>query len=551
MSNPFKIQLIADGTNKDFSFSFNLVQSKGLAVYVTPEGSVANEVTDIVSSTQYLIIRTDPDAPSSAGLVRFNTAPAANAVVTIAPENDASVTSTFTNVSELNTYNLDGNFNQHTQALAYTMANYTGSCLRYNYNAPEAGYDNRLPLLVDDSWWMRKGNIFVAQTYIGFLHRIEIDLGKNFDAKVNAGAENVNLSAEIASNPYNVEYSGQIKTIDADGNIVVGPTITGFSALSSAKASRQWAVSESEINDPWGNTGRSAKYWAEHAAASAAVGNSLITTLRHYDELNPTTRVDLIDYAVTPAEPWAAVLPNTMAVFLDDIPIDDPTTYDINGVVNNPIYSVNIVDSPTLANPNYIEFTSPIPAGRKITVKRGVPYGSNDMFNDGSNAIFNGSTKIAERTLDNVSTVSSNANVADKTLSNVPSLAPSLKTLLDQHLLDVFKGLHPINSVSFVPYYNGQGMTWEQLPTGYMLHTTDGTTVGPFDGSKIDSTIPGTDGCALTNQEIPQYINVKQAQNGIGPNDVPYGGLQAQANLPHAHSVSWAHAGVEVWRRVA
>lgn len=550
MSNPYKIQLIADGVNRDFNFSFELVQQKGLNVYITLDGQAADEVNDLVADSNYSIVLSDPNNPSSVGLVRFNTAPAANSTITITPQNDASVTSTFNNVSELNAYNLDGNFDQHTQTLDYTLQNYEGSCLRYNYNAPEAGYDNRLPLLENDSWWMRKDQIIVSQDYDSFLYRIEIDLGNDFSSKVNAGADNTNLAAQIASNPYNVQYSGQIKTIDNDGNIVVGPTITGFSALAGAEASKDWAVSESEITDPWGNAGRSAKYWAEHAAASAAVGNSLITTLEHYDEVNPTSRVDLIDYSVTPNEPWKTVLPNTLAVFIDDLSVNDETSYDENGIIPNPVFTVTAEDIPTLANPSYITFPTPIASGRRITIKRGVPYGGSDMFSDSSNAIFNGSSKVAKRDLNNVDNIGIDANVADKTLSNVPSLAPSLKTLLDQHLLDVFKGLHPINSVSFVPYYNGQGMTWEQLPTGYMLHTTDGTTVGPFDGSKIDSTIPGTDGCALTNQEIPQYLNVKQA-DGDGPNDVPYGGLQAQANLPHAHSVSWAHAGVEVWRRVA
>jgi len=99
MTNPFKNQYTADGVNTDFVYSFEIPINRTVLAYETLTGNTANEDADLVSNTLYIIIPDNPTSPTSTGIVRFNTPPADQSIITLTPDQETLVTYTFSNTA--------------------------------------------------------------------------------------------------------------------------------------------------------------------------------------------------------------------------------------------------------------------------------------------------------------------------------------------------------------------------------------------------------------------------------------------------------------------
>jgi hypothetical protein len=281
MSNPFKNQYTADGIGTDFVYSFAVPINRAVLVYETLAANQADEDADLVSDTLYTIIPDNPSSATSTGIVRFNTAPADQSIITITPDQATLVTYVFSNTAPFNTDNLNGSFEQEAQTNGYNLQNFLENSIRYNVNENDAdvNYDNKVSPLTDKGFWRRIGAEIISQDYDEFLEEILEDLGSQIANQTNASADNLNLSNEVASNNQGVPYSGQPKRVDAMGNIILDPVINGFSAKAGALWSQAWAESDNIINDDYGNSGRSAKYWAEQAETVVAEAEIPIVAL--------------------------------------------------------------------------------------------------------------------------------------------------------------------------------------------------------------------------------------------------------------------------------
>ncbi len=423
--NPFKNQYTANGVLTDFDFTFLVVQGRSVNVYLTPVSSTPNEDTDLQVSTSYTVVLNNPSNPSSTGKIILNVAPAADTTVTVTPDNQTGVTYSFSNTQPLNQDNLNRSYSQQSSTISEVLNDFLVESIRYNANERNSNlnYINRLQPLTDGGFWRRSGETIESQDYSSFIEEVEADISQNVAEKVNAGADNTNLGASITSNPVGVEYSGNVKTVDGSGNVVLGPLITGYSASTGAYWAREWAVSPSPIADDYGRTGNSAKFYADQANAAANAAGGVIDELRVKDAVSTISAIDLVKYNTSgnPTVPWINVLENSMSVYLDGVRLKDPLSYSPTGtdVPNLPTYAVTVVPVPTLLSPSHISFSAPVAAGVEILIARSEAQGNSGtmridssnatftggsllMGRDGTNAIFNGDTTFASRDLGNV-----------------------------------------------------------------------------------------------------------------------------------------------------
>jgi hypothetical protein len=383
MSNPFKNQYTADGIGTDFVYSFSLPINRAVLVYETLAANQADEDSDLVSDTLYTIIPDNPSSATSTGIVRFNTAPADQSIITITPDQATLVTYVFSNTAPFNTDNLNGAFNQESQTNGYNLQNYLQNCIRYNLNENDGdiNYDNKVAPLDDLGFWRRVGTQIVSQDYNEFLGEVLDDLAPRIENQTNASADNLNLSNDVASSDQGVQYSGNPKRVDAEGNIILDPLIQGFSAKAGALWAQEWAESLAQVNDDYGNSGRSARFYSDQAAIAASSAGGVLDQLRIFDTVSTTTNVDLINYGQNPDVPWFNVLENSLSVYVDGVRLQEPTSYSPPGTpaTSELTYTVTIKDPPTLGAPSFITFSAPVPTSTEIFIVRSEPQGSSQL----------------------------------------------------------------------------------------------------------------------------------------------------------------------------
>ena len=391
MTNPFKNQYTADGIATDFVYNFAVPINRSVLVYQTLTGNPADEDADLVSKTLYTIIPDNPTAPTSTGIVRFNAAPADQSVITITPDQETLVTYVFSNTAPFNTDNLNGSFEQEAQTNGYNLQNFLENSIRYNVNENDGNinYDNKVSPLADNGFWRRIGAAIVSQDFDEFVGEVSAIVVIQAEEYVNAGADNTNLSHTIASNDQGVQYSGNPKRVDPiTGNVINDPLIQGFSAKAGALWAKAWAESANQINDDYGNSGRSARFYSDQASIAASSAGGVIDQLRIFNNVSTTTQIDLINYDAN--EPWFDVLENSLSVYLDGVRLQEPTAYSppSTPATSEITYTVTIKDPPTLGDPSFITFDSPVPVSTEIYVTRSDAQGNGStMFRRFDNAL--------------------------------------------------------------------------------------------------------------------------------------------------------------------
>lgn len=400
--NPFKDQYIADGTQIKFPFTFEIPTTRKINVYVQ-QGALADETTDLVSPGDYTLTFNNTGGEPSDGNVQFNTAPVATKIVTITPDNETSVSYQFSNTEKFNATNLNNSFSETASTNNFQLSNYLDASLRYNLNEQDTllTYSNRVPALPDKAFWRRDGQAIAPQDYNLFVEEVATDIKENVVDQVNAGANNTNLSADIANKAFGDDYSGNVKTIQPDGTIVNTPLTPGKSALSAALSAKLWATDNDPFIDAYGNQGSSAKHYSLIAQTAASSAGGVITEL-YVKSATPVTKVDLIDYSVSPKAAWINVLENSFTVYVDGVKQPEPLSYSDGTVVPDKPYTVTVVQNPTVDNPSYITFAPAIAANKEILIARSEAQGNSaTMFVDSSNAVFLPTSKVAARDLSN------------------------------------------------------------------------------------------------------------------------------------------------------
>lgn len=502
MSNAFKNQYVADGTQKQFTFSFKIPLTRKLNVYVQQANAQADETKDLVSRSNY-VIRFNGDSGISDGHITFNSAPENQSIVTIIPDSSTKISYVFSNTQLFNADDLNESFDETSSTNNFQLTNYLNASLRYNLNEQESklNYANVMPPLPDKSWWRREKDKMIAQNFDNFVKEVITILGVKFNSYVNATENNLALSAQVANKPFGQDYSGNIETVDEKGEIVSTPLPPGKSALSGAQSAKMWAEQKGAFIDAYGNKGYSSRHYSLEAQESATSAGSLIAELYIKSE-KPTKTIKLIDYAITPNEPWLHVAPNSFSVYIDGEKLPDPKTYSDGQTEPPKLYTVKIVDKPTLANPSTITFAPLIPAGKEIIVAKGVVHGSSaSMYSDSRNAIFDEHSRVASRDLANIN-FSTNTEVAGRGLDNIRF--SKLTQVADKSLDNVDFGdiilkkmidiLFPIGSIFLSaddgtnpPAHGRAGIVWgeENIADGHVLVGASGGNDWEVDAGKV------------------------------------------------------------------
>lgn len=539
--NEFKTQVIADGAAIKFDFGFAIPDTRKVDVYVQ-QGASADETLDLVQRSDYTLSFNNQGV--SKGYITFTQAPAKDKVVTITPDSETLISFVYSNSLKFNADNLNESFSETSATNSYQLANFLDASLRYNLNEQDSllTYSNIIPILQDKAFWRRIGDKITAQDYDLFVEEVAGDLKEDITEQVNASANNANLAADIASKPFGQDYSGDVKTIAPDGSVIKTPITPGKSALSGAESAKQWSSETGEFTDAYGNTGFSAKHYSAQAQTAASSAGGVITEL-YVKSPNPVTKVDLIDYSVTPNEPWADVLENSFTVYVDGLKLPEPTSYSDGSVTPEKPYTVTIIASPTLQNPSYITFNPAIAADKEIIIARSEAQGNSaTMFVDSSNAVFIASSKVAERTL-----------------SNVPSLNFEFKKLIIDLTYPVGSLFLDGNGTLTPPGQGDAGVTWQEVTEaqGHILmgHSSAGDwAVDPgFRAGERQFTddytlnfenLPNSDGINSIEYSLPQ----RPGTDFGGSNN---GGATPQNNPFSMNLKSIQRYGVKIWKRIS
>lgn len=480
-----KNQYTADGIATQFEFTFSIPVTRELNVYVQI-GTQADEVADLLPDSNYTISFTSPSAGLSPGNVIFSVPPLVGKIITIRPSNQTGISTLYSNTTEFNREELNTSFSETSATNSNSQSLYLGDALRYNENENDiklSEYKNTIAPLEDKAFWRREGSKIISQDYPEFIEEITADIKVDIKDQVNASANNTNLSADIANKSFGVEYAGNVDTIDALGNVISTPITPGQSALSSAKSAELWAVSEVEFTDTYGTVGRSAKHFSEKAETAASSSGGIITEL-YVKDTSPVTQVNLIDYSVTPNEPWINTLENSFTIYVNGNKLPEPKSYSDGSVVPAKPYTVTIIATPTLATPSFITFNPAIPANQEILIARSEAQGNSaTMFVDSSNAIFNTSTKLAARDLSNVT-------LADSFTQQIIDLTWPIGS--------IFSSANPI----LPPSLNLPGVTWVPISEGSISATVGaGINAGANGSVAFNSTLSKQ----LTTANLPPH----------------------------------------------
>lgn len=564
--NKFISQYTANGTLKEFAFTFDIVQGRSVNVYITLPSNSADEDNDLLSINSYTVELTNPNAELSKGNVVFNVAPANGSIITITPDNNANVTVSFSNTTPLNQDNLNKAYNQQSSTISQDSENFKVSSLRYNINENEANisYNNKLKPLSDKGFWRREGSNIISQNFTSFVEEVSEEVAEGVKEQVNASASNTNLTAEISSSPINTPVSGDILKVDNDGQIIVDKTLSNVvSSLAGAYWAKEWATSELQINDDYGNNGFSSKYYAALANIASTATSGLIDELYVY-EPTPTSKIDLIEYNSNPNEPWVDVSQNSFTVYIDGKMIQSPSAYSENGGSTGGTYSytVDIKQNPTLVSPSSITITPSVPANTQILISRGVAQGdSTTMFATGSNYKTNSlDSKILNRDGSNLDITSATSKVLNRNLSNIEN--DGIKNILDI--------LKPIGSTEMMlgninpPLQGVLGVSWQVIDSGQALMTGTTSTVGTISGDNLLDT-GSTNGHVLSIAEMASHTHPVYAHNSGGgvltKNNNNGSSTNANAgsepsgstggNQPHLHILNVKNIKVLLWKRVS
>lgn len=169
--NKFISQYTADGFLTEFAFNFNIVQDRSVNVYITPYGEKSDEDKNIVNPNNYVVKLNKPQDELSNGYVVFNQAPNKNDIITITPDDSTDITIKFSNTTALDQNNLNKAYNQQSSTISLDFENFKTSSIRYNINENESNinYDNKVPPLLDGSFWRREKDKIIAQSYDNFI----------------------------------------------------------------------------------------------------------------------------------------------------------------------------------------------------------------------------------------------------------------------------------------------------------------------------------------------------------------------------------------------
>jgi microcystin-dependent protein len=420
----FITQEIGNGSTKEFSFSFKIPKGGLVNVYKTLAGNEPDETSDLLPTTDYNLVYTDVTTDFTDGKIVFNTAPANGDYITITPLSSGDTDIDFTAQNELSADNLNLALARHTTPINYSFSLYDERSVRYAINVKQDKvntYNTLLPPLEDLAFWRRSGSKLISQDYSSFVAEVESAVSDSVKSQVNASATNTDISAALAGNAINTPINGSTYKVDDNFNVIVDKTISNeYSALAGATWAKDWATSTTQINDDYGNSGFSSKYYSDLSRLASTSTSGLIDELYVYDTTNTTTKVDLINH--TSNEAWINVLENSFTVYIDGKMVQAPTAYSESGGATGGAYSytVTIEDNPTVSNPSYITISPAVPASTQILVSRGEAQGdSTTMFITGSNFKEDAAdSKIADRNLKNVQ-FTNDSTVAKKDLSNV------------------------------------------------------------------------------------------------------------------------------------
>lgn len=386
----FISQIIANGSQVEFNFDFKISTDNTVNTYSTPPGETSSEVNDIVSDSQYSLIFNNPSSDISAGKIIFNVAPENGYVITITPKSDADINIDFTKEGQLNPENLNKGFDRHTSPIDYTLFLFDNNVLRYNINIDQSQaqqYSLLLPLLNDGDFWRRLGANIVSQGYDEFVSEVTNDVDINITAFVN--------DAKLwSSSP----IGNQFTTSTGE---------TGYSSLNWSHWSFEWATSTDVITDTAGNTGRSARYWANEAQEAISAAGGLIEEI--YITNSTATEIPLVNGS--PVTAWLNVTEKAVSVYKNGLRL--PQTGE---------YTFDIKTNPTVADPSKLILNTPLIVTDTLSVDRSEPQGQGGtMLANSTNAIFESGSLVASKALNNV-TFNGTELVAKKDLSNIASV---------------------------------------------------------------------------------------------------------------------------------
>ena len=529
--NNFKSQSIANGSQTIFTFSFEIPTTRKLDVY-RQVGESANEVTDLVSIAEYTIQFTTSTGAPSAGSIIFNVAPPAGKIITITPDAETDISYNFINTTPFNAGNLDNSFSETSSTNNFQISNFLSSSIRYNINEEDSklSYSNLLPILQPKAFWRREGAKLISQDYGLFVEEVTEDVTGGIKDQVNASANNTNLTADIANKAFGDDYSGNVDTIDGSGQVIHTAITPGKSAFSGAESARLWAISPDSFVDAYNIPGDSAKTYSDRAAQAAGSAGGIITEL-YVKQATTTSQVGLIDYRTNQA--WTNVSESAFTVYVDGIKLPEPNSYAEPPTVPDQPYTVTVKPTPTFADPSFITFNPAIAANSEILIARSEAQGNTStMFVDSSNAVFTALSKVSDRTLSNVETLSDSVQLLILNLS------------------------HPIGSlytaVSGTPPGTGlPGVVWEQLPDDHFIGTK-GTYFGTTAGVPV-GTITETDGHALTDSEMSWDSSVLADVQGASKN-TPFFERSSTpwTSIAHTHELNnLKRIPVLLWKRTA
>jgi hypothetical protein len=162
-------QFLSNGVVLTFATNFKITKGGLLNVFITVSGNQANEITDLVASSNYTLNYATSDDFTLVSVV-FNVAPVINSVVTLVPLADAAISIDFTQTTQLIPADFNLALAEHTSPIDYSFSLFENLTPRYNKNEnlTDINYSLLLPALKSKEFW-RRNNIATGQPEAGML----------------------------------------------------------------------------------------------------------------------------------------------------------------------------------------------------------------------------------------------------------------------------------------------------------------------------------------------------------------------------------------------
>ena len=370
------VQLTGNGTTTDFAFDFLIPLGAQVNVYLTLAGETANETNDLVSPTTYTLNYQNQQGEFTEGVVVFDTAPADGDIVTITPLPDGGVSIDYTAEGQLNPENLNAGYAQQTTPIDFSFGLYEDRSFRYDINVnlnSISDYNTLLPPLAAGDFFRRgegsESGQMIAQDYDSFVAEIQAEIQGNVNQSVTDAFNWANADKDVL-------YTDQTNR-------------QGYSAFNGAFYANEWAASTDTVNDPYGNTGLSARSYAQIAAETIAGAGGLVEEINETATASQTT-FDLVNG--NPLVAWKNIQTGALSVYVDGL-----------RQAQTGVYTLNIVAEPTVADPSQVIFDNPLTGGEIVLIDRSEPQGQGGTMNaDSTNALFEANSLVAQRNLDNL-----------------------------------------------------------------------------------------------------------------------------------------------------